>query len=269
MADNFIGTAFPLDGPGQEAVLEVLGVGAAELWSVLSVETKGFGYLNDRRPQILYERHIFSKRTNHKFDASNPDISNKEPGGYGATGGHQYDRLQAAIGLNRTAALESASWGIGQLMGFNCDQAGFEDVESMVTAMMASESDQLMAMGRWIVKNNLDKPLARHDWAGFARGYNGANFAINQYDKKLASAFSKYTAKLPNLISRQAQVYLTYLGFAGGIDGLAGPTTFKALNAFQSANGLPVLSEIGDATIASLKEVVMAEAGPAKHSQPS
>jgi hypothetical protein len=257
MADTFIGTAFPLDDAGQQAVLGVLGVGAAELWSVLSVETKGFGYVNDRRPQILYERHIFSKRTNRKFDASNPDISNPQPGGYGATGGHQYDRLQTAIELNRTTALESASWGIGQLMGFNCGQAGFDDVESMVTAMMSSENDQLMAMGKWIVKNNLDKPLSRHDWAGFARGYNGANFAINQYDKKLASAFSKYSAKLPNLISRQAQVYLTYLGFnPGGIDGAAGPGTFKALNAFQAANNLPIESEITESTIASLKEIV-------------
>jgi hypothetical protein len=258
MADTFIGTAFPLDESGQQMVLEGLGVGAAELWSVLSVETKGFGYLNDRRPQILYERHIFSKRTNHTFDASNPDISNQQPGGYGATGGHQYDRLQSAIKLNRTAALESASWGIGQLMGFNCGLAGFEDVESMVTAMMGSENDQLMAMVNWIVKNNLDKPLSRHDWAGFARGYNGANFAINEYDKKLASAFSKYSVRLPDLTVRQVQVYLTYLGFnAGVIDGLAGSTTFKALNAFQSANSLPVVSEIADSTIASLKERVL------------
>lgn len=257
MADTFIGTAFPLDEPGWQAVLEVLGTGAAELWSVLNVETKGFGYLSDRRPQILYERHIFSKRTNRKFDASNPDISNSKPGGYGATGGHQYDRLQAAITLNRAAALESASWGVGQLMGFNCGLAGFDDVETMVTAMMASENDQLLAMGRWIVKNNLHKPLAQHDWAGFARGYNGANFAINQYDKKLASAFAKFSAKLPDLLVRQVQVYLTYLGFnAGGIDGLQGPTTFKALNAFQAANDLPVLNTIDDATIASLKDKV-------------
>jgi len=258
MADTFIGTAFPLDEPGQRAVLAALGVGAAELWTVLSVETKGFGYLNDRRPQILHERHIFSKRTNRKFDASNPDISNKQPGGYGATGGHQYDRLHAAIALDRTAALESASWGIGQLMGFNCGQAGFDDVESMVTAMMASENDQLMAMAKWIVKNNLDKPLSKHDWAGFARGYNGANFAINQYDKKLASAFSKYSGRLPDLLVRQAQVYLTYLGFnSGGIDGVSGPGTFKALNAFQTANSLPVVNNITDLTVASLQDKVL------------
>jgi hypothetical protein len=257
MADPFTGTAFPLDDAGQKAVLDVLGVGAAELWSVLSVETKGFGYLNDRRPQILFERHIFSRRTNHQFDASKPDISNPQPGGYGPAGAHQYDRLESAVDLDRTAALESASWGIGQLMGFNFQQGGFADVESMVTAMMASENDQLMAMGTWIVKNNLNKPMSKHDWAGFARGYNGANYAINQYDKKLASAFSRYSGKLPDLSVRQAQVYLSYLGFnPGGIDGLAGPGTFGALNAFQTANNLPVANQIDDSTIQSLRDKV-------------
>ncbi|HZS44432.1 MAG TPA: N-acetylmuramidase domain-containing protein [Blastocatellia bacterium] len=258
MTDTFIGTGFPLDADGQQAVLDVIGVGAPELWSVLSVETKGFGYLNDRRPQILYERHIFSKRTNHKFDQTNPDISNTSPGGYGATGGHQYDRLQAAIALNRQAALESASWGIGQLMGFNCGQAGFDNVESMVAAMMASENDQLLAMGKWIVANNLNKPLVARNWAAFAKGYNGANYAINQYDKKLAAAYARYSSgKLPDLSVRQAQVYLTYLGLnAGGIDGLAGPTTYKAVNAFQAANNLPVQNQIDDDLISNLKNAI-------------
>jgi len=261
MALEFAGTAFPLDDAGQQAVLGVLGTGAAELWSVLSVETKGFGYLNDRRPQILFERHIFSKRTNRQFDKTHPDISKPQPGGYGASGGHQYDRLQEAINLDRTAALESASWGIGQLMGFNCGQAGFADVEAMVTAMMGSENDQLLAMAKWVVKNNLDKPLASHNWAGFAKGYNGANYAINQYDKKLATAFSKYSSKLPDLTVRQAQVYLTYLGFnAGGIDGLAGPTTFRAVNEFQSQNNLTVQNQIDDNLISSLKNGVYGQA---------
>ena len=264
MTDEFTGTAFALDDPGEQAVLDVIGVGAAKLWSVLSVETKGFGYLNDRRPTILYERHIFSKRTNRQFDKTNPDISNKTPGGYGATGDHQYDRLQQAIALDRTAALESASWGIGQLMGFNCGQAGFDDVETMVTAFMASENDQLLGMGNWIVKNNLHKPLAKHDWAAFAKGYNGANYAINQYDKKLASAFAKYTKRLPDLTARQAQVYLTYLGYnAGGIDGLVGPTTYKALNAFQTENNLPVQNVIDDDAITNLKNGIYGQSAAA------
>ena len=258
MADTFVGTGVPLNESGQQAVLEVLGVGAAELWAVLSVETSGFGYLSDRRPQILFERHVFSKRTNSRFDKSHVNISNPEAGGYGAAGAHQYDRLLSAIELSRPAALESASWGIGQLMGFNHAQGGFMSVDRMVESMMASENHQLMAMGTWIVKNNLHKALSKHDWLGFARGYNGTNFAVNHYNEKLASAFSRYTHRLPDLLVRQAQVYLKYLGFrVGSIDGLAGSATFKALNAFQSANGLTVEDKIDDSTIASLKEKII------------
>ncbi len=36
------------------------------------------------RPTILFERHIFSKRTEGAYDAKYPDISNKIAGGYGS-----------------------------------------------------------------------------------------------------------------------------------------------------------------------------------------
>lgn len=34
--------------------------------------------------------------------------------------------------------------------------------------------------------------LQRHDWAGFARGYNGAGYKRNNYDEKLRQAYNKY-----------------------------------------------------------------------------
>ena len=120
MLDAFRGKAIPLDQEGLADVIDRLRVHAAELWAVLNVETRGCGFLPDRRPMILSERHIFSRETQHRFDNSNPDISNQQPGGYGAGGAAQYDRLQRAAALDRTAALRSASWGIGQ---FTCHQS--------------------------------------------------------------------------------------------------------------------------------------------------
>ena len=38
--------------------------------------------------------------------------------------------------------------------------------------------------------NGLISKLQRHDWAGFARGYNGSAYAKNQYDTKLAVAYN-------------------------------------------------------------------------------
>ncbi|MDD5170914.1 MAG: N-acetylmuramidase family protein, partial [Syntrophales bacterium] len=171
MSLEFKGSASPLDGEGMDVVIGRLGTGAAEIWSLLTVETRGCGFLPDRRPFILYERHIFSRETNHKFDLSYPDISNRAPGGYGAGGANQYDRLSRAIDLDRRAALRSASWGIGQVMGFNAEIAGYGDVEEMVTAMTASETEQLLAVTGEILRNKLDDALRSHDWASFAKGY--------------------------------------------------------------------------------------------------
>ena len=40
-----------------------------------------------------------------------------------------------------------------------------------------------------------DDELRRHDWAGFARGYNGRNYKINQYDVKIAAAYKRFRAE--------------------------------------------------------------------------
>src|SRR5229473_2919950 len=105
-------------------------------------ETAGCGFLADRRPPILFEGHIFSRETNRQFDAQG-DISNPAPGGYGAGGTRQYDRLEKAMKLQ--AALRSASWRIGQIMGLNAQIAGFNDVGEMINAMVESEDRQLLA----------------------------------------------------------------------------------------------------------------------------
>lgn len=260
MATPFKGTALPLDQGGISQVTDRLGIKAPELWTVLEVETSGCGFLPDRRPVILFERHIFSRETGHRFDGSHEDISNQKAGGYGSLGAAQYERLERALELDRKAALRSASWGIGQVMGFNCEIAGYADVEEMVTAIMLSETDQLSAMAGFIIHNGLHRALRTQDWAGFAYGYNGPDYKKNQYDSKLASAYQRYTSVgLPDVIIRAAQMYLTYLGYSPGpIDGMSGRRTISALNQFQLQNGLPTTSMIDEALLSFLKEKALA-----------
>lgn len=259
---EFAGNGSPLDQDGVAQVTDKLDVGVPELWAVITVETRGCGFIRDRRPTILYERHIFSRETNGQFDAAHPDISNGEPGGYGAPGAHQYDRLQSAIALNRQAALDSASWGLGQVMGFNAGIAGYADVETMVAAMVESENNQLMALANFIVSNGLKNALSNHKWADFARGYNGKNFAKNQYDTKLANAFQRFSqGSMPDLKARAAQLYLTYLGLnPGTVDGFAGGNTFRALNEFQQQQGLAANNAVDDDVLNLLKEKALADA---------
>lgn len=258
MPTTFRGSALPIDAEGMAEALDRLRVRAAEVWAVLSVETLGCGFLPDRRPLILFERHVFSRETGHRFDAQHPDISNRQPGGYGAGGAHQYDRLGRALTLDRKAALRSASWGIGQLMGFNAQVGGFADVEAMVTAMAESETRQLLGMAGEIVGNGLSHALADHDWATFARGYNGPGYARNRYDTRLSAAHQKYAhGPLPDLSVRAAQVYLTYLGYSPGpVDGIIGRFTRSALHGFQEDHGMPTTDDIDEDVLPILKNAV-------------
>jgi hypothetical protein len=257
MALEFAGGGLPMSADGLGNGCNRLGVKAADVWAVLTVETKGCGFLPDRRPQILFERHIFHRETLGIHDQEAPEVSNATPGGYGAVGAHQYDRLAQAIQLDRTAALRSASWGIGQVMGFNATAAGYSDVETMVAAMVASEDEQVGAMLGWLASNRMDSSLRAHDWTNFARAYNGANYAMNQYDVKLAAAYQQFaTGLLPDLTIRAAQLYLAYLGYhPGSVDGRLGRMTRSAVSQFQQDQGLAQSGEVDDVTLGSLQSL--------------
>jgi hypothetical protein len=238
----FVGLASPLSMDGFIAAASQVNADPISLWAVVSVETSGKGFLPDRRPEILFERHIFSKRTSGRFDGSHPEISGPTPGGYGKRGSHQHARLAQAIAAHRQAALESASWGLGQIMGFNSARAGFRNVEEMVTAMMRSEDDQMQAMTNFLKSANLQATLERRDWTAFARAYNGPTFAKNRYDARLADAHTRFSASgLPDLDARAAQLLLLYHGFnPGPIDGVAGTKTKSAVAAFCAKQGRAV-----------------------------
>ncbi|HEX5337292.1 MAG TPA: N-acetylmuramidase domain-containing protein [Gallionella sp.] len=256
MTDTFKGQGLPIDAATFGSVTGSLGIDAATLWTVMAVETKGVGFLPDRRPDILFERHIFSRETNGAYDQAYPAISNPQPGGYGAAGANQYDRLAQAIALDRTAALRSASWGIGQIMGFNFAAAGYASVDDMVAAMVASENAQLTAMAAFLQSNKLAAFLQQKDWAGYAKHYNGPNYAINKYDQNLAAAYQKYsTSALPDIDARAAQLYLIYLGYnPGPVDGMPGSKTLSALAGFLTKQGLPASNVVTPDILASLQQ---------------
>ncbi|MDT4841336.1 N-acetylmuramidase [compost metagenome] len=235
---NFQGKGRPLSDEGMDEVCDTLGITESEVWAVLTVETRGFGFLTDRRPQILFERHVFHRLTKGAHAAGNADISNPKAGGY-IGGAGEYGRLEKAMQLDKTAALQSASWGIGQVMGFNFKVAGFASTDKLVAGMVKDENSQLLAMANFIKGNNLAGALQRNNWVSFARGYNGPEFKRNEYDARLAAAHAKFKVMLPDLSLRTAQAALQYLGMdPGPIDGIRGRRTFSALIRFQEQEGL-------------------------------
>lgn len=252
---EFSGPGRPLSQKALDGSVKKLRVDPAAFWSVLAVETRGFGFLPDRRPALLFERHVFHKRTQGKFSAKHPDVSNPKQGGYGAGGAHQYARLAKAAALDRRAALESASWGLGQVMGYNATSAGFASVEKMATAMVDHEDAQVSAVVEFIRSSGLTASLKSHDWREFARRYNGPTFAKNNYDEKLTRFHNLYTLHPPpDLKVRSAQAALLYVGFdPKGVDGVFGMGTQKALIAYQKARNLPTDGNLSDIVMAKLE----------------
>lgn len=177
-----------------------LGVPLASIKAVNEVESAGNGFLPDGRPCILFERHIFYARLQeHGIDpaphaARFPGIVNTKRGGY-AGGVAEYTRIATAIQISRPAALEAASWGAFQIMGYHWQRLGHESVEAFVTAQQQSEGAQLAAFVAFIETDGaLHKALIGRKWAVFARGYNGPAYAENLYDVKLARAYERYAA---------------------------------------------------------------------------
>lgn len=254
---DFVGRSRALSTDGLSATGQDLGVQGAEIWAILAVETSGRGFMDDRRTPILFERHIFHRLTGGRFDDG--DISAPTAGGYGAGGAHQYDRLQKAIAADRHAALQSASWGLGQILGTNFAAAGFADVETMVAAMIDSEDAQLAAVGAFLKSSKLDQAMRGHDWTALARGYNGPNFAKNNYDKNLRDNYAKYAAgPEPDLDLRAAQLYLRFAGFdPGRVDGVLGDRTRAALIAFQTQHGLDATGKVDAALLDALVGVAL------------
>lgn len=168
--------------------------------AVLTVESSGGGFLQDGRPKILFEGHVFWKNLVKKgidpkpYALSDPDIVYQKwtKQFYSKTSSGEYTRLDKAIAIDRESALKSASWGLFQILGDNYKAAGFASVEDFVEAQKESEYQQLRSFMNFIKSQDLVKYLVNHDWRGFASRYNGPGYEANQYHLKLEEAYAKH-----------------------------------------------------------------------------
>ncbi|MDN6874629.1 N-acetylmuramidase family protein [Pseudomonas citronellolis] len=192
------------------AAAERLGLPLATIYAVNEVESAGAGFLGNGKPKVLFERHQMYrqlctprhpdddvaalKRHADELAAQYPSLINSKPGGYaGGTAEHQ--RLAQARLIDDTAALESASWGAFQIMGYHATRLGYESVQAFAAAMSTSEAAQFDAFVRFIDADAaLMKALKARKWADFAKLYNGPDYARNLYDVKLQRAYERYAA---------------------------------------------------------------------------
>lgn len=181
-----------------ERAAQRLDVPVACVCAVNEVESRGHGFTPDGRPVILFERHVMFDRLNkngHDAEAlakQFPSVANKSRGGY-VGGAAEHMRLAAAKAVDYVSAIESASWGLFQIMGYHWQTLGYASAEAFFTAMSTSEGQQLDAFVRFIEADPaLHKSLKSRKWAEFARIYNGPAYKENLYDVKLARAYDRY-----------------------------------------------------------------------------
>lgn len=182
----------------------------AALKAVEELESGGRGgFLPSGRPQILFEGHQFYKRLKEshseafakQIQSHFPNICYPKWDKKQYKGGEaEWERLIIARSVDPIIADMSASWGIGQVMGFNYAACDCNSVVEFVDKMCKSKESQLELWFRFL-KNTpaCINALRKKDWASFAKNYNGPGYAQNRYDTKLANAYAKYVKQGYNL----------------------------------------------------------------------
>lgn len=171
-----------------------LGVTTAHLKMLREVESGGRSFDDKGRPVILFEPHIFYRQTSGahgRTSFSNPTWNRKlYPGSYDG----RWKQMADAAERDEGAALESASWGLWQIMGFHWKPLGYDSPQDFAARMAASEAEHLEALVRFIEANDLAGKL-RACTAGkpatcraFAHAYNGPAYAKNSYHIRMAEA---------------------------------------------------------------------------------
>lgn len=179
-----------------KAAARKLGVQLAAIKAVTEVESGETGFLPSGRPTILFERHVMYRRLEPSERSHNaekyPAIVNEKPGGY-VGGEGEWRRLGRARSIHEATAIESASWGLFQIMGFHWQGLGYASAVEYSEAMHRNEGEHLEAFVRFIKQDKaLHTALKDRDWPSFAARYNGPAYARNQYDTRMAAAYDRY-----------------------------------------------------------------------------
>jgi hypothetical protein len=256
-----------------EEMAKRIKVEPASLLAVAEVESAGqVTALVKGRPEplIRWEGHYYdrlvppSKRAAARKAglASSTAGAVKNPNSQAA----RWEIVRKAAAIDRQAALESISIGLGQVMGAHWQKLGFASVDDMVKLARENAAGQIAIMVRYIEKFGLTDELQRGDFAAFARGYNGPGYKKNAYDRKMAAAYQRYTGKKAVSAAsgmlrmgssgakvRELQALLVRAGYAVTVDGDYGPATRDAVKDFQKAQKVTVDGVAGPETFRMLE----------------
>lgn len=187
----------------------------------------------------------------------------------------RWKRLKRAEAIDRPAALASCSWGVGQVMGSHWRWLGYASIDALVADARDGAEGQILLMMRYIKKAGLIEKLQDHDWAGFARAYNGPAYRKYKYDTKMQDAYWRYSDRFDRadkknkILPRNGMIVLRFgsagkavemlqkelgiLGYSLKIDGDFGPATERMVKLFQRENRLRIDGIFGPKSLETLQ----------------
>jgi hypothetical protein len=162
--------------------------------AVIKIESGGSGFRNGRLI-MRFEPHVFKARFNALFaehfqmgdPAWNGDGHRVNVGGewkpFHGNQDMEYQAQLIAADIAERAAFDAASYGAGQIMGFNHAACGYSSAKAMAHEFQQSEEAQLRAMFQYFKHSGALACLVAGDLVGFAKIYNGpgqAQFYANK-----------------------------------------------------------------------------------------
>lgn len=250
-----------------EIVIQARAAGVEPAALLALVEVESGGKVTVRvdgrdRPLIRFEGHYFDRRLSgtRRSRARRAGLASpragavKNPRGQAA----RWTIYRRAAEIDAKAAIESVSWGIGQVMGAHWAWLGYASADALFDEANSGLAGQLRLMLRFVAKSGIMGPLKARRWRDVARIYNGPAYARYAYHTKLAAAEKRWRTKLAltpaatqpkdsaELVLgargeavRTLQKQLVQAGHALTVDGIFGRQTRAALNAFQKNTDLP------------------------------
>lgn len=192
------------------AVAKAHSIEPAALLAVTEVESGGKS-MDGGYPCLLFERHVFYRELKKAGKTSQldqaiaaglahptwqPATQYKDQG----TSAKRVAIYERAAFIDKECATRACSWGVFQTMGFLAEELKFVNAQSMLSFMIRGGVASQVECGiREIENKHLGARLNNHDWAGFARVYNGSGYKQNNYDGKMAAAYLRWSrTPLPN-----------------------------------------------------------------------
>lgn len=171
----------------------------AALLAVIETESAGRIYAKvggRNEPIVRFEGHYFYKRLKGAklAQAQAQGLASPKAGGVKNSSGQaaRWAMIEKAAMIDRKAAYESVSFGIGQVMGAHWKLLGYADVLELVATARSGVGGQLELMMRYIEKTGLLLSLRIMDWKHFALGYNGPKAIENGYHVSLRKNHAKW-----------------------------------------------------------------------------